>query len=418
MNTKTHYEVLDLESTASAQEIKESYRLHAAAWHPDRHMGTSRNRAEAKMKEINGAYKVLSDVETRRAYDATIGYTSQTRATSNVREQSASRELPKGYENESKRAQQLVLDRPHYWSHLLVAEMLKMRLDAIRKDYETLKIGSTPHDLKKLDDWSYKTWVSGMLSSLTAIYDDMDVVFLKDANSVVSALERDNTIVHPSKILRVVNKTEKFCLRLPEWERQVALVEPPPKFKKLHSLITSATVSLFDVICEFQENLESLMSRPLTAKTYVMNVDISLPDNWDEIVAEVELLKKKPNFYGSSASDQYLDEEVEYAKPANVTNSSAHAIKMGRRVHDFNDLVELWPTVVIQASKKMGIAHLGYLKNADPVAFNSDEITISFKSRLDCDKALENRMELEQVINECLSEPHKLRIQQMNEIED
>lgn len=70
--TKTYYEILDLPMSATAEEIKDSYRLHAAAWHPDKHVGANKGRAEAKMSELNEAYRVLSNPQSRADYDNSL----------------------------------------------------------------------------------------------------------------------------------------------------------------------------------------------------------------------------------------------------------------------------------------------------------------------------------------------------------
>lgn len=74
MNTD-YYKVLNIARTASTDEIKRAYRKLAKAYHPDANPGKN---TEAKMKEINLAYSVLSDPEKRRHYDQ-FGNTSQAR---------------------------------------------------------------------------------------------------------------------------------------------------------------------------------------------------------------------------------------------------------------------------------------------------------------------------------------------------
>ncbi len=64
---KDYYEVLEVGRGASDAEIKKAYRKLAKQYHPDVNPGDKA--AEAKFKEINEAYEVLSDPQKRSRYD-------------------------------------------------------------------------------------------------------------------------------------------------------------------------------------------------------------------------------------------------------------------------------------------------------------------------------------------------------------
>jgi molecular chaperone DnaJ len=61
-----YYEVLEVDRSASQQDIKRAYREKARQLHPD---VSDEPNAEARFKEVNEAYQVLSDPEKRNAYD-------------------------------------------------------------------------------------------------------------------------------------------------------------------------------------------------------------------------------------------------------------------------------------------------------------------------------------------------------------
>ncbi len=68
MAKRDYYEVLGVTKGATDEELKKAYRKLARQYHPDVNKDNPKE-AEAKFKEINEAYGVLSDPQKRAAYD-------------------------------------------------------------------------------------------------------------------------------------------------------------------------------------------------------------------------------------------------------------------------------------------------------------------------------------------------------------
>ena len=66
-NKRDYYEVLGIEKSANADEIKKSYRKLAIKYHPDKNQGDKVT--EDKFKEATEAYEILSDDKKRSQYD-------------------------------------------------------------------------------------------------------------------------------------------------------------------------------------------------------------------------------------------------------------------------------------------------------------------------------------------------------------
>ena len=126
--------------------------------------------------------------------------------------------------------------------------------------------------------------------------------------------------------------------------------------------------------------------------------------------SEVEL--KNPEI-----KHENLEVESSDAPADDITDETADAPaprkKKGRRINDFDSLVELWPAVLMRIRKKIGVTAVAYLHDARPVGFSDDEIVLEFNKEFHFAKATEasKRLPFEEKINETLDKPRRLRLQ-------
>ena len=101
-------------------------------------------------------------------------------------------------------------------------------------------------------------------------------------------------------------------------------------------------------------------------------------------------------------------EPAPIASPKKATNSKGPG--KGRRIHDLEEFLELWPFVLTRIRKKIGVTTSAYMHDAMPVELNEKEAILEFQKQFHYEKACEAAKQLpfEKVINECMAEPHQL----------
>ncbi len=82
MKRATYYSILGLDTGASKQEIRSSFRQLALRYHPDRNV--AKKNAHAVFIAVHNAYRVLINDKTRKEYDAYLSNTAS-RAVANQR---------------------------------------------------------------------------------------------------------------------------------------------------------------------------------------------------------------------------------------------------------------------------------------------------------------------------------------------
>lgn len=66
---KDYYKILEVNENASKEIIEKTYKILIKKYHPDVHEENEKNKMDMKIKEINEAYKVLSNDFLREQYD-------------------------------------------------------------------------------------------------------------------------------------------------------------------------------------------------------------------------------------------------------------------------------------------------------------------------------------------------------------
>lgn len=69
---KKYYEILEVNPKASIEVIEKAYKVLVKKYHPDTYEGEGKIYAEQRLRDINEAYKILSDEFLREQYDSEL----------------------------------------------------------------------------------------------------------------------------------------------------------------------------------------------------------------------------------------------------------------------------------------------------------------------------------------------------------
>lgn len=179
---KNYYEILEINKNASQDVIEKVYKVLVKKYHPDLQSSPEgKAKCEAKIKEINEAYDVLSNDAKRKEYDDELNR--------NAEEEKVAMNNAHHIQNENIQTQEVVHENvvpqqpPVYSSPQYNPEELKRRMEQQQQDYQNA-INKAYHDayIQDLKNRGYKikykkTW-NERLRSLIALLITIGVVLL------------------------------------------------------------------------------------------------------------------------------------------------------------------------------------------------------------------------------------------------
>ena len=201
-------------------------------------------------------------------------------------------------------------------------------------------------------------------------------------------------MVAPTRSVPIARReTQDSEPRTPNLDSQTSKIEPPTPNFDLHQPNLEPPAPNFGLASPKLESQSPNFDLP-EPKIDLQSSKIDLPTpNLDPPASNAE----------PSASDSQ--------PPTHEQPVWAPTTRKGRRIHNLEEFVELWPAVLMRVKKKIGITAVAYLHDAKPVALDDSDATLEFKKEFHYAKACDaaKRLPFEQVINECMAAPRHLK---------
>ena len=138
---KNYYDLLEVNPKASREIIEKAYRVLIKKYHPDLYQGEEKVYAEAKLRELNEAYHILSSDFLREQYDVELEKEKQFNNTINNK---------KIYKNTSSQNVKEENNKNQEVKKYKVGTIMSM-VDLLKDIFKKRKKGEKPIEIKKED---------------------------------------------------------------------------------------------------------------------------------------------------------------------------------------------------------------------------------------------------------------------------
>lgn len=192
---KNYYEILEIAKNASPEIIDKAHKILVKKYHPDlQNTPEDKLKSEAKIKEINEAYDVLSNNEKRAEYDAMLANQEAMEKEKNIQEQ-IKQELHQ---------QDIQKQNPYNQANVKSNNANLQQQQQFQKDYENA-INKAYYDayIQDMKNRGYKikykkTWnerIRSLIALLITIGIIMLILQLPFVKNYFNSLYRDNEII-------------------------------------------------------------------------------------------------------------------------------------------------------------------------------------------------------------------------------
>jgi hypothetical protein len=192
----------------------------------------------------------------------------------------------KSFEIESPAARQIALDKPKYWEYLLTVELLRTKMEEIKRDYKDLRRGLIYRPSKILTSTDFITWIQQKLADLQAI---MPLISTTVNEDLMAAFGKPGEPGDPLEIKRSVDKIIYGCKSFFEWEVELYFVKFPEKLEHVKERMKGWTNDFVEESDRIHKELSKIFELPNPSGRYEIQLTFKAPEGTDEIVEEVRL---------------------------------------------------------------------------------------------------------------------------------
>lgn len=191
-------------------------------------------------------------------------------------DQNVSKETERRFENESKRAQQLVTERPKHWQCLLAVELLRSKLSPIRKDFDELRNNQGFKRASQVREKEVIRWLICKVQDLRNLIPHLQGVV---CNDLIPSVNDAGKTGDSANILEAVEKICEGGRQLLLWEEEMRFTLLPSRIEPIQKTLCGTTAQAFEELNGLADKLETPFKKKKPAGKYTIKIAFKDPPN-------------------------------------------------------------------------------------------------------------------------------------------
>jgi hypothetical protein len=182
----------------------------------------------------------------------------------------------RSFQDKTRLAQQIILDRPPFWESKLTAELLRTELGPIYQRWQQLQRGMYVRKSTIVPDDQLSTWIKVKFDDVANIAYSLKPI-LAELNKAFGPPGQPGS---DTEILTICNLIVTAAKNLLEWEEDVKFLHVEDKFKEVFHHMQGVAGEQLDQLLRIPNELKQILAKENPSGVHKINLVCKMPDNF------------------------------------------------------------------------------------------------------------------------------------------
>ncbi len=202
--------------------------------------------------------------------------------------------LRKAFENETEATKRIAFQHPPYWEYLLTVELLKTRIELVKKEFYELDRGVTFKKTKKLNGIEFVNWIRPRMNDLTLLVQALSNVINDDFELAWGKPGEPGDAI---MIKQATDRIYVLCREILDWEIEYRSILLPETFDPLKKMMEGWAKEILTSVYDMPAKLLEPFQKPNASGKFVIEIKMNPLANTDNIVTEIKRLMSRPDLW-------------------------------------------------------------------------------------------------------------------------